>query len=55
MGPLFRRVIVIVTAMKKAHKKPALALMNLIQEVQCVFEIEIALNNRGLPQTEKAL
>ena len=46
---LLRRVIVEATAMKKAHKKPAPALMNLIQEAQCVFKIEIALNNRGLP------
>ena len=39
--------------MKEAHEKPAPALMNLIQEAQCVLKIEIALNNRSLPQAEE--
>ena len=54
MNPLPRRVIVAATAMKKTHEKSAPVLMNLIQEAQCVLKIEIALDNRGLPQTEKA-
>ena len=40
--------------MKKVHKKSVSALMNLIWKAWCVFEIEIALNNRGLPQAEEA-
>ena len=55
MSPLPRRVIVVVTAMKKTHKEPVPVLMNLIQEAQCVLKIEIALNNRGLSQAEEAL
>ena len=55
MSLLPRRVVVVATVMKKAHEEPVSALMNLIQKAWCVFEIEIALNNRGLPQAEEAL
>ena len=41
--------------MKKAHKKFASALINLIWKAWYVLEIEIALNNESLPQAEKAL
>ena len=61
VGPLTflpRRVIVAATAMKKAHKKPAPALMNLIQEAQLqdahILKIGIALDSGHLLKCKEA-
>ena len=57
--PLFRRVIIVATAIKKAHKESTPVLINLIQKTQlkdaCVFKIEITLNSECLFECEETL
>ena len=56
---LFKKVVVVVTVMKKIYKKPAPALINLNWETQlknfCVLKIEIALDSGCFSECKKAL